>query len=386
MALFSEEFAGWRDSDFDAFAPAKWRSNRYTPERTQVRLRLAAAMEGAVAAAGLSAAGLQLWSTRAEPAFINEHEVRSLTMAWTRAGAENVETAHMYAGVAVDLAGVTLRLRLPGAQQTAWQPMLATLGELAALAGMRARVGETELPAAALGESELSGDLLLERVVTRAEAIGGLLTVDELAAWSGVVVPLLAQLLGVTLQAVTPILPEPVAESAVVDEPVELPAATPTPPTTTDSREPPARRGYRPQWAPQSPARTAAADAVRPPIERIMPPTWHPEPPRRPEPPPYVAPSRRPEPLRQPPFRRPEQAPQASRPPAFAPGRAFELGPSQQKPTVSDGVLAAGARVELQKGLFAGKKGTVAEVSGAHVHVLLGLMSVRVPAADLRVL
>ena len=72
--------------------------------------------------------------------------------------------------------------------------------------------------------------------------------------------------------------------------------------------------------------------------------------------------------------------------PSFAPGRAFELGPSPQKPTTSSGVLAPGARVELQKGMFAGKTGTVAEIAASHVQVLLGLMSVRVPTADLRVL
>lgn len=386
MAFFSEEFAGWRDSDFDAFAPVKWRSNRFTPERTQVRLRLSAALEGAVAAAGLSSAGLQLWSTRPEPALTNAHEVRALTVAWTRMGAENVETSHIYAGVVVDLAGVTLRLRLPGEQQAAWQPLRVTLAELAALSGMRVSLGTTELPPEALTDSDLAGDLLLERVMTRAEAIGGLLTVDELAAWSGVVIPILAQLLGVALQtpapaaSLTPAAPEPVVEETAPDASL-LPVA----PTSPAQRDPPARRGYRPQWAPQSSGRAGSAEAVRPPVDRIMPPTWHPEPVRRPEPPP-----RRPEPQRPQPFRRPDLAPQSARPAphqaSFAPGRAFELGPSPQKPATSTGLLAAGARVELQKGLFAGKRGTVAAVAGAHVQVLLGLMSVRVPTADLRVL
>ncbi len=383
MALFSEEFAGWRDSDFDAFAPIKWRSNRFTPERTKVRLRLSAALEGAVAAAGLSSAGLELWSSRVEPALINQHEVRAVTVAWTRVGAENVESSHIYAGIAVDESAVTLRLRLPGEQQAAWQPLLATLGELAALCGMAVKVGATEVAADALSQSELNGDLVLERVLTRADAIGGLLTIDELAAWSGVVLPLLAQLLGVTLQAApVPTLPpeEPLPEPiAVLDERAEPPVASQARP---GERDPAPRRGYRPQWAPQTQGKTQQADDVRPPIERIMPPTWHPEPIRRPEPP------RRPEPQRQP-FRRPDFQPPPQRPahqPSFSPGRTFELGPNPQKPAASSGVLAAGARVELQKGLFAGKTGTVAEVSGTHVQVLLGLMNVRVPVADLRVL
>ena len=415
MALFSEEFAGWRDSDFDAFAQSKWRSNRYTPERTQVRLRLATAMESAVAAAGLSAAGLQLWSSRPEPAFTNEHEVRSLTLAWTRVGAEDVETAHMYAGLAVDVANVTLRLRLPGEQQAAWRPMQATLAELAALADMRVRVGGVELEAAALRDSDLAGDLLLERVMPRAEAIAGLLTVDELAAWIGVVLPLLAQLLGIALESVTPMLPAEVVETAIAEElPVAidltLDADEPVAPPQTlpgNQRDPPARRGYRPQWAPQQThratgpveAQATPSQALRPPIDRIMPPTWHPEPPRRPEPAPYFAPPRRTEPNRYPPqssqqpMRRteanhtaPQQQPSRPQHASFAGGRPFELGPAPQKPHVSSGVLAAGARVELLKGLFAGKTGTVAEVAGAHVQVLLGLMSVRMPTGDLRVL
>ena len=397
MALFSEEFAGWQDSDFAAFDSAKWRSNRFTPERTKVRLRLAAALESAVAAAGLSPAGLELWSSRQEPAFTNQHEVRSLTVAWTRAGAENVDTAHIYAGVVIDQAGVTLRLRLPGEQQAAWRPMQATLAELAGLAGMGVKLGETELTPEALTTSELAGDLLLERMLPRAEAIGGLLTVDELAAWSGVVLPLLVQVLGVTVAAVTPVLaaelaaepesgPEPTADETEVAE-----AEPPTQPSLPGaSRDPPARRGYRPQWTPQTQARAGQAEAMRPPIDRIMPPTWHPEPIRRPEPTPYAPPPRRPEPMRQPQTRRPDFQSQPQRSPerssSFAPGRPFELGPTPQKPAASTGVLAAGARVELQKGLFAGKTGTVAEVSGAHVQVLLGLMSVRVPATDLRVL
>jgi hypothetical protein len=410
VALFSEEFAGWRDSDFDAFAQSKWRSNRYTPERTQVRLRLATAMESAVAAAGLSAAGLQLWSSRPEPAFTNEHEVRSLTLAWTRVGAEDVETAHMYAGLAVDVANVTLRLRLPGEQQMAWQPMRATLAELAALADMRVRIGGVELDVGALAGSELPGDLMLERVMPRSEAIAGLLTVDELAAWSGVVLPLLAQLLGITLESVTPMLPAAVVETAIAEElpvPIDLtldaeePVA-PSLPSPGSQRDPPARRGYRPQWAPQNASRTtgpveahaAPVQVLRPPIDRIMPPTWHPEPPRRPEPAPYFAPPRRTEPNRYPapsnqaPMRRTEPQQQPTRPQhaSFAPGRPFELGPSPQKSQAISGVLAAGARVELLKGLFAGKTGTVAEVAGAHVQVLLGLMSVRMPTGDLRVL
>ncbi len=345
-----------------------------------MRLRLAAALESAVATAGLSAAGLALWASRQEPAFTNQHEVRSLTVAWTRVDAENVDTAHMYAGIVVDNTGVTLRLRLPGEQQAAWQPMRGTLAELAALAGMRVRLGEIDVPPEALAQSELAGDLLLERVMTRAEAIGGLLTVDELAAWSGVVLPLLAQLLGVTLQpAVAPSPPTAPEPESVVPPPDELSI-----PTARAERDPPVRRGYRPPWTPQTPGRTAQADAVRPPIERIMPPTWHPEPMRPPEPP------RRPEPARQPPFRRQEFAPQPQRSPphqaSFAPGRPFELGPTPHKPATSSGVLAPGARVELQKGLFAGKTGTVAELAGGHVQVLLGLMSVRVPLADLRVL
>jgi len=46
--------------------------------------------------------------------------------------------------------------------------------------------------------------------------------------------------------------------------------------------------------------------------------------------------------------------------------------------------VAPGARVTLNTGLFAGKVGTVQAVAGDTVHVLLGLMAVKVALADVR--
>lgn len=374
MALFSEEFAGWQNADFDAFAPLKWRSNRFTPERTRVRLRLAAALEQAAARAGLSTIGLQLWASRQDPALSNQHEVRSLIVAWTRPQAEDVEAAQPYVGMLVDEEAVTLRLRLPVLHKMAWQPLLGTLAELAQLAGMHARVGDSEVPVDTLANTEIAGDLQLERAMPRAEALGGMLTVDELAAWSAVVLPILAQLLHLQLATleIPSAQPEPQQE---VLETLGVPEVQPQRETTPiPGRDPLPRRGYRPQWAPPKDSKTLS-EGVRPPIERIAPPTWRPEPPKRPEPPRYPPP-------RQLEMRPPERRFQNDQPQR---GRPFELGPAPQKLPEKQGILAAGARVELQRGLFAGKQGTVAEVAGNHVQVLLGLMSVRVPTADLRV-
>ena len=402
MALFSEEFAGWLDSDFAAFQPAKWRSNRFTPERTRVRLRLAAALEQSAALAGLGTAGLHLWTSRLEPALTNQHEVRSLTVAWTRPGAEDVAASEPFVGLHVTEADVALQLRIPAGQSGAWQTMAATLAELANLTGMRVRLDGAETTADALIDATTPGDLLLERVMSRVDAVGGLLTVDELAAWSGVVLPLLADVLGKTLDAVAP--PESQAPD-VVETPQAGEAAqdleSPAEPEVATSpvsvgREPPPRRGYRPQWASASSSTPAATrtEAPRPPIERIMPPTWRPEPPApRPAPPP-VRPSGPRYPNQRtwadqprndtprPDMRRP--GPDRSDTPMPARGRPFELGPSHDKPAATPTVLGPGAKVQLQKGLFSGKLGTVTALAGDSAQVLLGLMTVRVPTADLR--
>jgi len=46
--------------------------------------------------------------------------------------------------------------------------------------------------------------------------------------------------------------------------------------------------------------------------------------------------------------------------------------------------LAPGAKVILQAGLFAGKPATLTELHGDQAQVHLGLMSVRVPLASLK--
>ncbi len=64
-------------------------------------------------------------------------------------------------------------------------------------------------------------------------------------------------------------------------------------------------------------------------------------------------------------------------------GRPFELAPEPKKPVAAT-VLGPGARVRLTSGLFAGKFGTVTEIRGEDVRVMLGLMAVKVGKSDLQ--
>ncbi len=63
-------------------------------------------------------------------------------------------------------------------------------------------------------------------------------------------------------------------------------------------------------------------------------------------------------------------------------GRPFEVRDAAPAPAVT--TLAPGAKVILQSGLFAGKPATLTELHGDQAQVHLGLMSVRVPLASLK--
>ncbi len=392
MALFSESFDCWLASDFDAYKEEKWRSNRFNLERGRVRERLISALQQALAIAQQTSDGLDLWTSSDHPVLFNDHQVsRQLALFCRTAGererlqqqnsqlsATEPNNFHAWLGIELTQQQLILRLavpRLAAPDQLSWRSHLLELAEFAAAAGSVLRLDDNAVDVAELAEvtQEHALALAVDRVFPRDAALASELDLVALAAWLGRGLHLLRLILGST---------QPAAE-------LELPSTSAVPPTRL--QEPPQRReqapapsraayGYRPQ-TPIAPRNLDAA-RVRAPIERIVPPTWHPEETRRP-PPPRELPRDRPPPSREP-WRDRPQAPRVAaqeRPRTLAPIVAPAAAPPR-----NPGVLEPGARVELLAGLFKGKIATVSAIAADHVQLHLGLMALKVPVGQLRVI
>jgi transcription antitermination factor NusG len=375
MALF-ERWDGWQTADFDAFAEPRWKSNRFNLDRTRVRNRLQSLLEQA--AAGLDLTGIGWWSSRVEPSLVNGHKVERLRVLLTRPQAEREameqanpgvsatepDRCHPWVGLEIDASGVALV----------------------------AQVDERIATWAARDSAEVPG-------------------IAEVSAWLAVALPKLRAAVAATTSAVpsTAVPPSaPLADlpstAAEPEAPVVASESAPAPPapTAVAAARPASNRHYRPAPLPSRapaplPDRTPALERERAPVERIQPPTWRPhetevgraltaqqqQQQQRPPWPPRERPAfARPEPDR-PPSGRDRPTSGHDRPPPRPTGRPFELGPDRAStPAVT--TLAPGAKVQLRTGLFAGKVGTVTDVRGDELQVMLGLMTVKVAKVDVQ--
>jgi len=420
MALF-EAFDRWTDADFDAYAEAKWRSNRFNRERGAVRQRLASLLEQAVAQAGAQLGDLELWTSRDHPAFVNAHQVTHQLAVWCRSpsqrealqardgavSAQDPHACHAHAGIRVDETSVTWLLAVPAEarfDQPAWR---AGMADLLALAGEPGAVLVVDGQACqadtlrALAATDRPVDLRIEWRVDRPTALAGAYGVEDVALRLQQTLPVLRAVLGNTPSADAIAAPP---QPQVIEPLAERPHASVIPP--------PRSRPMRPI----APAGTAHIEARPEPPRPVAPPwqprrdeTQRPQETRRPHPPgpPLAQDGRgggRPqaasaspasagegrarsaggEGRRAPDSRQggaPRQGDRGPRPGGSS--RPYELGPDpRERETVT--TVAPGARVTLNTGLFAGKVGTVQAVAGDTVHVLLGLMAVKVALADVR--
>lgn len=496
MALF-DQFDAWKTSDFEAFEQPKWRSNRFNVPRGQVRDRLKSLLEQALGRSGADWSALELWTSRPEPNFFNNHEVKDQWALLVRPESERerievVQGAvtatrpqlhHAHLGVQIDAAGVRGWLRVP--REAIWdQPGWRTQTELLTmLAGVEPlhleldgqRAAPEALQAAAADPAPREVSIVWAQSTDEALAGGGGL--DDLAMWLSAALPVLQAILvaaPATAAAAPPVSPavsEPAAPSPVAAVAPMAAATQPEARPWQRYRPPPVERKERP--APQG---AAAAERLVPPalraaLERELreeearrlaaeearlraqdelrrrEAAWqerqqyprHAQPhggrqgqgqgpmpgqPPQPAPGPAARTDRGPyggrpasqhnEPGSQrwsqggqqsgehvgqrgaahggrarwdarPDARSdPRRDAQQPRPTDGGPsrGRPYEVRDAAPAPAVT--TLGPGATVALTSGLFSGKTGTVSALHGDQAQVMLGLLSVRVPVASLR--
>ncbi len=257
MALF-ERFERWQDSDFDAFAEPKWASNRFNPERQRVRERLRSLLEQAVALQPEVADGLELWTSRHEPNFFNQHAVQCQLALLTRPSAQRAtieaqdatlsatqpDRYHPHIGLKIDTSGIGLVVRVPADASYDRPHLPAELLETAKeLAGM-------------LGLEVAAGTLEIERRWPRDQALQAEDSIEQLAQWLALTGPMLRQAL------------RPVHEAQPAAAPALAETQPPTPPPAKTQAAARPWQPYRPQ-APAAPRR--APPPERPSLERILP-------------------------------------------------------------------------------------------------------------------
>jgi hypothetical protein len=415
VALFEERFEVWTAADFDAYAEPKWKSNRFSLERTRVRTRAISLVEQALVRSGMPAHGVELWTSRHDPALVNAHSVSRQLVVLTRPlrvreeleardpglSASEPDRFHAYLGLEIHHQGIVFRLCIPegarigrqvlGAQVAAWRALTSDHALL--LVGQPVTAEVLEIP------GQVLGDLRLEQTFAREAAIEGGAGIDDLALWLTRTLPMLQALLEVdALEAPEPSVDAtPAAPLPAVPLPAEVPAepqteahdaspVTEVRATNHASEEPHRRAGaYRPAGAP--PRRATLPAQERPPVDRIVPPTWKPE---------ETALGRQMHQAEQRPMPRPQQGFRPDGPRHDGPRhdgprhdgprgpRPYEVAPEPKKAAPVNTILGPGARVKLTTGLFAGKFGTVQSIRGEDVQVMLGLMAVKVGKADVQ--
>ncbi|MSP92587.1 MAG: hypothetical protein EXR79_12430 [Myxococcales bacterium] len=339
MALF-EPFEAWAAADFDAFSEGKRRSNRFNLERARVRHRVASLVEQACDRAGIDRSGLELWTSLDHPHLHNGHVVAHQLAVLCRdptgrgvieasrpaIEAHDVARGHAHAGVRVHADGVDLVFAVPELSRERGD-LIDVLGDLGALseAGLVAHVdgiaADQETLDVALLEPGALGFAWLCKIA-RADALAGAGSSDDVTAFLTAAGPVLLRVLGLAPHL-----------SSEGDDADGRDGASPAPPA-----EVPVAAAGASGTRTTGPVRTdsAGAAAAYRPFGKAPPPT-------------RVAPP----------------------PPPKA--------PPKPKP------IENGARVRLVTGPFAGKVGTVTAMHGGQVQVHLGLMAVKVEAADVRV-
>lgn len=229
MALF-ERFERWQPEDFDAFLAPKWASNRFNVERGRVKERLRSAFEQIGERQPELLQGLDVWVSRHDPCFFNQHSVPELLAVVVRSQAqrEALEHAdprlsatqpdryHAHAGMRMDATSVELRLSVP--EEAHYDLQMS--GE--------ARQGLAEL-GMLLGQSDLAsqGGLQALRRFEREEALAWPDPLAQLVEWLELAVPLLRKI----LRPVDGLLEQPAAVPTKASEPSENPDdAKPLPP------------------------------------------------------------------------------------------------------------------------------------------------------------
>lgn len=229
MALF-ERFERWQPEDFDAFLAPKWASNRFNVERGRVKERLRSAFEQIGERQPELLQGLDVWVSRHDPCFFNQHSVPELLAVVVRSQAqrEALEHAdprlsatqpdryHAHAGMRMDATSVELRLSVP--EEAHYDLQMSD----------EARQGLVEL-GMLLGQSDLGslGGLQALRRFERDEALAWPDPLAQLVEWLELAAPLLRKI----LRPVEGAQEQPVALAAKAVEPSENPDDTkPLPP------------------------------------------------------------------------------------------------------------------------------------------------------------
>jgi hypothetical protein len=254
VALFEETFEAWTGADFDAYVETKWRSNRFNLERGRVRQRVMSLVEQATQ--GRDLAGLELWTSRDHPAFVNAHTVDHQEAFWCRTAVDRERlqarddtvsasepiNCHAHAGLSVGLEGVVLVLRVPvdaKFDQTAWRRHVERLGAWAAEPGHLLQIdgqqGDLEALAAAASQDR-PVEVRVARRIPRELALEGQGGLPEVALWLDVALPLLQDCLG----------PVPEAVDAATDATGSTEPAPDEVVTTAASMPPPRQRPMRP--------------------------------------------------------------------------------------------------------------------------------------------
>lgn len=379
MSLFDERFDRWQASDFEAYAPAKQRSNRFNLQRSRVRQRLVSLLEQALDAAEgpwppraeLGAHGLQIWSSLDHPHILNDKVVCLQTAglcrdAQTRERLERLVPAvsaslprrdHVLMGVEVDVDGLRWVLRLgPGASvdravAQADATLSVALDEVAGEVGgavTRTVDGAWRLEVL-VGAEDATRD---ESPVERGRAfLAACWPLFRRAQWRDDLDP------GGLVQREAAAAQTQRADGGHSDGKQRPAAAAVPPPRTTGP--------FRPADAARPHAGVAPAGSATP---APKPPPPRPARPVRPE-----RPGRSAGPGRS----------QGPRHPGPKRGRAAgEPWQTRSEPKKVEGV-AAGARVALRSGLFAGKEGEVVSVKRGKARVRVGAMELDVDLRDL---
>ena len=292
MALF-ETFERWQDADFAAWQPAKRASNRFTPERSRVRERCKSLLEQALDRCGIARSPLEVWASKPEPSFFNDHSVDHIAVVLTRAQAdrERLESQHAqlsaarpevfaaHAGLVVDANGVEVALRVPALAQADVAAAIAAAGDWAGWADL-------------FGWAVATTDgVAVARRWDVAQALAWEDPSGDLAMWLSQALPALQALIGQF------VLPEPAAPA-----PAAARTSAPLPPAAVQASAR-AWQPYRPQMP--APPRKVPLEPRPSLLERLDPFRLQPEP-EPPPPPPPPPPPHRPE-QRQPEQRQPEQ-------------------------------------------------------------------------------
>ena len=272
MALF-ETFERWQAADFLAWQPPKRASNRFTPERSRIRERAKSLFEQALAQSGIQRGATEVWASKPEPSFFNDHSVDHVAVVLTRAQAdrERVENQHpalaaarpetysAHAGVVVDSDGVLVVLRVPAT---------ATMDLAAAAAAVELWRGWAELFGWQVTADE---GVALTRRWSTDEALSWAEPIADIAMWMTQALPALQGVIG---QVVLPV--------AAAEDPSPARVSAPLPPATVQAGAR-AWQPYRPQMPP--PPRKLPVETRPSLLERLDPFRLQPEPePQAPQP------------------------------------------------------------------------------------------------------